>query len=215
MIRKLRLLAEVGQKSYLKLMKQLFSTIAVLSILAISFPGISEKDVLAATCVPTEEDALGPFYKPNTPVRSSVGKGYVLQGVVRSSKDCAAVPGAAVELWLAGPDGGYDDAHRATIIADASGAYRFESNVPPPYYGRPRTFTCASPGKDLKRSSPSTTRYQARRKPYSISSWFLRADGIPFVFIPCPPRFFPPVLIGRIILRSREDFYIDKQDGVW
>jgi protocatechuate 3,4-dioxygenase beta subunit len=42
-----------------------------------------------------------------------------------------------VELWLAGPKGEYDDAHRATIIADASGAYRFESNAPPPYYGRP------------------------------------------------------------------------------
>ena len=38
---------------------------------------------------------------------------------------------------LAGPDGEYDDARRATIIADASAAYRFESNVPPPYYGRP------------------------------------------------------------------------------
>jgi protocatechuate 3,4-dioxygenase beta subunit len=42
-----------------------------------------------------------------------------------------------IELWLAGADGEYDDAHRATIIAEASGAYRFESNVPPPYYGRP------------------------------------------------------------------------------
>ena len=63
--------------------------------------------------------------------------GYVLQGVVRSAKDCAVVPEAVIELWLAGPDGGYDDVHRATVIADASGAYRFESNDPPPYYGRP------------------------------------------------------------------------------
>jgi protocatechuate 3,4-dioxygenase beta subunit len=118
-------------------MKQLFFTIAILLILAVAFPGIPERDVFAATCAPTEEDALGPFYKPNAPVRSIVGKGYVLQGVVRSSKDCGLVPGAVIELWLAGPDGGYDDAHRATIIADASAAYRFESNVPPPYYGRP------------------------------------------------------------------------------
>jgi len=34
-------------------------------------------------------------------------------------------------------NGEYDDAHRATIIADASAAYRFESNLPPPYSGRP------------------------------------------------------------------------------
>jgi protocatechuate 3,4-dioxygenase beta subunit len=137
MIGKLRLLAEVGQKSYFNLMKQLFSTIAISSILAISFSGIPEKDILAATCAPTEEDALGPFYKQNSPIRSLVGKGYVLQGIVRSSTDCAAIPGAVIELWLAGPDGGYDDAHRATIIADASAAYRFESNLPPPYFGRP------------------------------------------------------------------------------
>jgi protocatechuate 3,4-dioxygenase beta subunit len=92
---------------------------------------------LAATCPPTEEDALGPFYKPNAPIRASVGKGYLLQGVVRSSKECGPIPSAVIELWLAGPDDEYDDAHRATIIANASAAYHFESNVPPPYYGRP------------------------------------------------------------------------------
>jgi protocatechuate 3,4-dioxygenase beta subunit len=91
----------------------------------------------AATCTPTEPDMLGPFYKPDAPVRSSVGKGHVLKGVVRSSADCSPIPGAVLELWLAAPDGEYDDAHRATIIAEASGAYRFESSVPPTYYGRP------------------------------------------------------------------------------
>jgi protocatechuate 3,4-dioxygenase beta subunit len=91
----------------------------------------------AASCTPTEPDMLGPFYEPNAPVRSSVGKGYILKGVVRSSADCSPLPAAVLELWLAGPGGAYDDAHRATIIANASGAYRFESNVPSPYYGRP------------------------------------------------------------------------------
>ena len=91
----------------------------------------------AASCVPTGPDMLGPYYKPGAPVRQSVGKGYVLQGVVRSSMDCSPVPSARVELWLAGPDGGYDDAYRATVIADGSGRYRFESHTPPPYFGRP------------------------------------------------------------------------------
>ena len=91
----------------------------------------------AATCKPTGSDTLGPFYKPNAPVRSSVGTGYVLRGTVRSSKDCAAVPGAVIEFWLAGPGGEYDDAHRATVVVDALGSYRFESTVPKPYYGRP------------------------------------------------------------------------------
>ena len=81
---------------------------------------------------------MGPFHKPNAPARSSVGTGYVLQGVVRSSKDCAPIGGAMIELWQAGPgSAGYDDAHRATLFADATGVYRFESNFPPPIEGRP------------------------------------------------------------------------------
>ncbi len=116
-------------------MKIVLSGLFVVLLLSTSFgaPG----SVGAATCMPTEEDALGPFYKPDAPMRTSVGKGYVLQGVVRSARDCAPVPGAMIELWLAATDGDYDDSHRATIMTDASAAYRFESNVPPYYYGRP------------------------------------------------------------------------------
>jgi protocatechuate 3,4-dioxygenase beta subunit len=92
----------------------------------------------AAICTPTEPDALGPFYKPDAPVRSSVGKGYVLTGAVRSAADCSPISGARIEFWMAGPDGGYADAYRATLFSGISGAYRFESHIPPPYYGRPR-----------------------------------------------------------------------------
>lgn len=90
-----------------------------------------------ATCTPTEADALGPFYKPDAPERSSVGKGYVLTGVVKSSTDCSPIKQARIEFWLAGPKGQYDDDHRATMFSDKSGGYHFESNFPPPYYGRP------------------------------------------------------------------------------
>lgn len=89
------------------------------------------------SCQPTPPDMLGPFYKPGAPERSQVGQGYVLTGVVRSAADCAPIPGAMVELWMAGPDGNYADAFRATIITGPDGAYRFESHVPPPYSGRP------------------------------------------------------------------------------
>jgi protocatechuate 3,4-dioxygenase beta subunit len=92
--------------------------------------------VAAPACAPTPGDMLGPFYRPDAPVRSSVGKGHVLHGTVRSSADCGAIPGARVELWLAGPNG-YDDEHRATVIADADGRYRFESEAPAPYERRP------------------------------------------------------------------------------
>jgi len=112
-------------------------TLLVVLVLLVLYPGAQGGRLSAATCEPTEGDVMGPFYKPNAPVRASVGKGYLLQGVVLSSADCMPVSEAVVELWLAGPDSGYDDNHRATVIADASGRYRFESNVPRPIEGRP------------------------------------------------------------------------------
>lgn len=89
------------------------------------------------TCKPTEQDYLGPFYKPNAPFRTSVGKGYLLSGMVKTAMDCSAIEGARIEFWLADPDGRYDDNYRATIVSDKSGAYQFESHFPPPYSGRP------------------------------------------------------------------------------
>ena len=88
-------------------------------------------------CVPTNPDMLGPFYKPGAPERSSVGKGYVLSGVVKSSADCHHIKGARIEFWLAGPEGEYADNYRATVHSDQDGAYRFGSNFPPAYSGRP------------------------------------------------------------------------------
>lgn len=88
-------------------------------------------------CVPTREDALGPFYRPGAPLRSSVGRGYVLTGRVLGAPTCRPVPGARLEFWLAGPDGRYGDAYRATVLADDAGAYRFESHFPPSYGARP------------------------------------------------------------------------------
>jgi len=88
-------------------------------------------------CTPTPPDALGPFYKPGAPLRSSVGKGYELNGKVVSSRDCAPVKEARIELWLAGPDGEYKDDYRATLLTDESGEYTFESHPPPSYLNRP------------------------------------------------------------------------------
>ncbi len=88
-------------------------------------------------CEPTRPDMLGPYYEPNAPVRTSVGSGYVLSGTVLSTDGCGPVPDARIEFWLANPGGEYDDAHRATVFAGERGRYRFESNVPVSYGGRP------------------------------------------------------------------------------
>jgi protocatechuate 3,4-dioxygenase beta subunit len=91
----------------------------------------------AVSCAPTRPDTLGPFYLPNAPMRTSVGSGYVLTGAVRAADTCQPISDALVEFWLANPQGRYDDDHRASMLASAEGEYRFESNAPPPYTGRP------------------------------------------------------------------------------
>jgi protocatechuate 3,4-dioxygenase beta subunit len=89
------------------------------------------------SCAPTRSDQLGPFYVPGAPVRSMIGEGHLLSGFVRSSSDCEPIPNAQIEFWQVGPEGDYDDDHRATMFADDNGAYRFESNFPTAYSGRP------------------------------------------------------------------------------
>jgi protocatechuate 3,4-dioxygenase beta subunit len=84
----------------------------------------------AVTCTPTIDDGLSPTYKPNTPIRSIVGHGYVLTGVVRSSRDCASIANAQLELWPEYLDQGHPDEARATILTDSAGRYRFECDPP-------------------------------------------------------------------------------------
>jgi len=113
-------------------MKKLMITAAIFSFVA----GLASAGT-AGKCSPTETAALGPFYKPNAPVRQSVGSGYLLSGKIQSSADCKAVPNARIEFWLVNPSGEYDDSHRTTVFSGEKGTYNFESNFPPPYYGRP------------------------------------------------------------------------------
>ncbi len=100
---------------------------ASLGVLAGSVNGAAPPSK-ASRCPVTQGDVADYSYKPNAPVRSRVGTGFVLSGIVRSGIDCSIVPGAHVEFWRAGPNG-YDDAHRATVIADGNGRYRFESDA--------------------------------------------------------------------------------------
>jgi protocatechuate 3,4-dioxygenase beta subunit len=90
-----------------------------------------------ANCKPTQPDMLGPFYEPDAPVRTRVGSGYVLSGAVLAAAECKPILNAHIEFWLANPRGDYDDAHRATVFAGQRGRYRFQSNVPVSYGGRP------------------------------------------------------------------------------
>ncbi len=88
----------------------------------------SETPVL--TCSPTHDDELSPTYQPDTPVRSIVGHGHVLTGVVRSSDGCWPIANARLELWPEYANQGHPDAARATIFTDSTGTYRFECDPP-------------------------------------------------------------------------------------
>ena len=77
-----------------------------------------------------EPDTLSPSYRPGAPVREVVGQGHVLTGTVRSSRDCAPVAGARVELWPEIAGKGHPDDQRATVLTGPDGRYRFQSDPP-------------------------------------------------------------------------------------
>lgn len=80
---------------------------------------------------------MGPFYRKGAPLRSKIGTGYLLTGEVKSAVDCSIIPSVLIELWQTGPDGRYDDAHRAAIITGKAGRYQLETDFPAGYLTRP------------------------------------------------------------------------------
>jgi protocatechuate 3,4-dioxygenase beta subunit len=90
-----------------------------------------------SSCKATRPDALGPFYKADAPERARTGSGFVVTGAVRSVSGCQALPSARLEWWSADARGDYDDAHRATQRTDTEGRFRYETDFPGKYPGRP------------------------------------------------------------------------------
>ena len=95
---------------------------------------------------PTPDDVEGPFYKAGAPARASLAEvgskaqKIVLAGVVRSA-DCKPLAGVSLDFWHADAGGAYDNQgyrYRGVVTTDAQGRYRLETDLPPPYSGRPR-----------------------------------------------------------------------------
>lgn len=92
----------------------------------------------------TTTDILGPFYRPNAPVRSDMrikdaaGQLVVLSGQIKH-KDCKTpLKNASVELWHCDAKGVYDNdspdfKYRAKTYCDEKGNYSFKTIVPVPY----------------------------------------------------------------------------------
>ena len=95
---------------------------------------------------PTPRQTEGPFYTPNTPLRSSLvepgskAERLVLAGRVVSPQ-CRPVPKALLDFWHCDEHGEYDNAgfrYRGHLYADADGRFRLETIFPALYPGRAR-----------------------------------------------------------------------------
>ncbi len=92
----------------------------------------------------TTTDILGPFYRPDSPVRDNLviesmpGDLVELSGIVRH-KDCSTpYKNAKIELWHCSADEIYDNEsdeyrYRGTIHCDENGKYSFKTQMPVPY----------------------------------------------------------------------------------
>ncbi|MFJ9461388.1 carbohydrate-binding protein [Kitasatospora sp. NPDC101447] len=94
---------------------------------------------------PTIEQTEGPYFKPDSPLRSSMvndgpGTRLVVSGYVFGLA-CRPVPGVLLDFWQADDNGAYDNVgytFRGHQFTDANGAYRLDTIVPGLYPGRTR-----------------------------------------------------------------------------
>lgn len=92
----------------------------------------------------TTSDILGPFYRPDSPVRNNLvikgmpGEIVELSGIVRHQDCSTPYKNAKVELWHCSNDEVYDNdseeyRYRGTTFTDENGYYKFITQMPVPY----------------------------------------------------------------------------------
>ncbi|MFI6155255.1 carbohydrate-binding protein [Kitasatospora sp. NPDC051170] len=94
---------------------------------------------------PTIDQTEGPYFKPNSPLRSSMandgpGTRLSVSGYVFGSA-CRGISGVLLDFWQADDNGDYDNSgytFRGHQFTDANGAYRLDTIVPGLYPGRTR-----------------------------------------------------------------------------
>ena len=112
--------------------------------------------LIAQVCDLTTADIAGPFYEPNSPLRTLIahpdepGTRLFISGQVKGI-DCQPLQNAMVEVWQADDDGCYSIFYvcengviedefklRGTIMTNSEGYYGYESILPANYANRPR-----------------------------------------------------------------------------
>jgi catechol 1,2-dioxygenase len=107
--------------------------------------------VLPDKAQPTEDNILGPFYRPGAPFRAKVtppfepGKVLVVRGRVWGFDTKKPLAHAVIDVWQANDKGRYDNddpkkppakdvfVNRARLITDETGHYEYETIHPGPY----------------------------------------------------------------------------------
>ena len=106
-------------------------------ILLLASGGEGKGAPASSPCRPTPVDIEGPFYKPGAPERTSTGSGLVVRGRLLGIPDCRPLAGGRIEWWQTDRRGRYDDGHRGIQTVSPDGAYRFSTDFPGVYPGRP------------------------------------------------------------------------------
>ena len=118
---------------------------ATFALLASVLVGSSSAN--AATCTTTESLTEGPYYSPDTPVRSNITAGQVgtktTLTITVVDKSCKPVKGAKVDIWHASASGVYSAVEgvagnflRGTQVTNAAGKVTFTTIYPGWYPGR-------------------------------------------------------------------------------
>jgi hypothetical protein len=88
-------------------------------------------------CKPTRSNPGGTNnYIPDAPAAESLGRGFVITGLVRSARGCEPLEDIRIQVWLATETGGEQD-NRASVRTDADGRYRIETDPTVPQFGEP------------------------------------------------------------------------------
>jgi protocatechuate 3,4-dioxygenase beta subunit len=92
----------------------------------------------------TTSDILGPFYRPDSPLRNNLvisgekGEPIELSGIIKHDDCTTPYKNAKVELWHCDGNGKYDNEstefkYRGTVYTDNKGRYTFNTILPVPY----------------------------------------------------------------------------------